>query len=356
MKSTRPDVLHLFVCSFLGVVLVCIATCCEAFDGDVRPFLTAYCQDCHADGSAEGGFQIDRLSSDLDQPQTFASWERLFDRVESGEMPPEDATQPPQDERAEFVSRLEKSLVQSHARTKGTTLRRLNRREYQNTLNDLFGTNLDLADMLPEDGRTQEFDNVGESLSVSPDHLQSYLDAAEVVLEDAIADTLEPAQSTVVRAGYAESRGAEKFLGKQWLKLDDGAVVFFRRLGYPTGMLREANVRRDGFYKVRVHGYAYQSEKPVTFSVGAATFLRGAAEPTYGYFEFPPGPPTTIELEAWIKDRYMIRVEPYGISDDYKIKNGGVENYEGPGLAIQHIEVEGPIVRRISDSRSSADL
>ena len=40
-------------------------------------------------------------------------------------------------------------------------LRRLNRREYQNTLNDIFGTSLDLESMLPEDSRFHEFDNVG---------------------------------------------------------------------------------------------------------------------------------------------------------------------------------------------------
>ncbi len=317
---------------------------CAAAERRLEAFLRDHCHDCHADGTSEGGLDLQQLRFKLDQPQSFASWERLFDRVERREMPPPDASQPTAGERSDFVSELKTLLRDAHAAGKGTTFRRLNRREYQNTLNDLFGTHLDLVSQLPEDGRAHEFDNVGEQLNVSLVQMQSYLDAADRVLDEAIADRLEPEPSKTVRAGYAESRGADKFIGKQWLKRDDGAVVFFRRLGYPTGMLREANVRKSGFYKVRVNGYAYQSETPITFSIGSTTFERGAEHPTYGYFELPPGPPSTVELQTWIDQRYMIQVEPYGISDNYKVKNGGVENYDGPGLAIKYIEVEGPLV------------
>lgn len=317
----------------------------ECRDDEVQPFLREFCHDCHTGGSSEGGFRLDRLAPDLAEPQAFATWERLHDRVAVQEMPPPDAEQPAAARRQRFIEQLGQRLRETHARTKGTTLRRLNRQEYQHTLNDIFGTHLKLADMLPEDGQTGEFNNVGKGLSVSSDQMQSYLDAAELVLDAAIANRLEPVECETIRASYAETREAKKFLGKQWLQADDGAVVFFRRLGYPTGMLREAHVRKAGFYKVRIHGYAYQSELPITFSVGATTFQRGAERPTFGYFEFPPGDPVTVELEAWIDHRYMIQVEPYGLSDNYEIKKVGIENYEGPGLAIHYVEVEGPITR-----------
>lgn len=152
-----------------------------SFDGDIKVFLTTFCRDCHADGSSEGGLDLDALGQDLSQPQVFASWERLYDRVAEAEMPPPDSSQPSHGERERFVAQLRQPLRQAHASVKGTTLRRLNRKEYQNTLNDLFGTHLDLASMLPEDGQTREFDNVGEGLSVSSDQMQSYLDAAEAV-------------------------------------------------------------------------------------------------------------------------------------------------------------------------------
>lgn len=315
-----------------------------AFDEQFRPFFAANCNDCHADGADEGGLELAELGTDLDDPQTMAAWIRIYDRVRTGEMPPDEADQPSDEDRAAFVKLLKKPLVEAHAARKGTVLRRLNRQEYENTLNDMFGTNLKLAGMLPEDGRSHEFENVGKALSISMVQLQRYLEAADLVLDASIAKATEKPTSKITRASYADTREGEKFIGTKWLKLDDGAVVFFSSGGYPSGMLRDANVRESGRYKVRVTGYAFQSDEPVTFSVGATTFARGAEKPTFGYFSFPPGEPTTVELEAWIESRYMIQIEPWGISDrNYEIKKNGIKNYQGPGLAILHVELEGPL-------------
>jgi hypothetical protein len=316
---------------------------------EITRFLQDHCSGCHADGAREGNFDLDSLAEDLRDPASHAAWVRLFDQVAEGRMPPSDAEQPEDADRQATTASLRKTLTRAHAAEKGTVFRRLNRREYENTLNDLFGTHLQLASLLPEDGRAGEFDTVGEALEVSDVQVERYLEAIDRVLDDAIAKRIEPVESETRRASYADTRGAEKFLGNQWLQLDDGAVVFYRRIGYPSGMLREANVQHRGRHRIRVTGYAHQSDRPITFSVGATTFARGAEKPTFGYFSMPPkteqGEPRTVELEAWIEDRYMMEVTPWGISDDnYHIKKHGIENYEGPGLAILHIEVEGPIV------------
>ncbi|MEQ8785512.1 MAG: DUF1592 domain-containing protein [Pirellulaceae bacterium] len=310
----------------------------------VETFLKTTCHDCHANGEEEGGLDLAVLGAELSDVALFAKWERIYDRVADGEMPPAEADQPTAADRQAFLNALGTQLIAAHAARKGTVLRRLNRREYENTLNDLFGTNLKLAQQLPEDGRAHEFDNVGAALGLSMVQLQKYLESAEAVLDESIADTLAAPESKVVRASYADTRGAEQWLNKIWLHRDDGAVVFFRSQAYPSGMLREANVREDGWYKVRVTGYAFQSDEPITFSIGATTFARGAEQPTFGYFAFAPGKPTTIELRAWIPARYMIDVTPYGISDrNNEIRQNGVIGYKGPGLAIQHVEVEGPL-------------
>lgn len=316
----------------------------DGLDRQLDEFVGEHCQICHDSPDSEGGFDFGTLSRELGDAAAFATWERAYDRVRSGEMPPADMEAPPSRDRDQFLRVLQSMLTEAHLETKGHALRRLNRSEYENTLNDLFGTRISISEFLPEDGRSHEFDTVGEALSISLEQMQGYLNAAERVLDEAIADRVVPTPGVSIKASYADSREGEKFIGDKWLLLEDGAVVFFRRLGYPTGMLRDANVRVAGKYKIRVRGYAYQSDEPITFSVGSTTFRRGAPRPTYGYFAFAPGPPTTIELEAWIDDRYMIQIEPYGISDDYKIKNHGIENYRGPGLAILSVELEGPIV------------
>ncbi len=316
----------------------------ELVSNDVRAFLKSHCSDCHAGGADEGSFELGQLGSDLRDVAGAAKWTRVFDRIAAGEMPPQDSSQPSEPERRQLLSLLGQSLDANHAALKGTVLRRLNRREYENTLNDLFGTNLRLAELLPEDGRSNEFDNVGESLDLSLVQIERYLASIDRVLDASIAKTTAPPESKTIHATYGETQGADKFIGSQWHQLDDGAVVFFHAPGYPTGMLREANTKVAGRYRIRVHGYAHQSDKPVTFELGATTFARGIDEPTFGYFTMLPGKATTVETEAWIEERFMVNVTPQGLADpDYLIKKNGIAQYPGPGLAILWVELEGPL-------------
>ena len=136
---------------------------------------------------------MDQLSYDLDDPAIFVTWKRIYDRAMSGEMPPKKTLERPSaNELAVFSSHLEPPLVDAHSKDKGTVLRRLNRQEYENTLNDLMGTNLKLDSHLPEDGRSHEFDNVGESLSLSMQHLKKYIHAAGLVFDQVIKQVDHP--------------------------------------------------------------------------------------------------------------------------------------------------------------------
>ncbi|MEZ6039197.1 MAG: DUF1592 domain-containing protein [Planctomycetaceae bacterium] len=314
---------------------------------NATPLLTSHCADCHNAVSHEGGLDLSSLSHDLTDPGILARWVRIHDRISNGEMPPADANTMTENQRARLLSTLTTTITRAHDSGKGTVLRRLNRREYENTMNDLFGTNLQLQELLPEDGRSHGFDTIGEALSISAVQMQRYLEAAEAVIDAAIVSTIAKPQNTTTSSSYADTRGGENFLGKNWLQLDDGAVVFFRQWGYPTGMLRETNVRTAGRYRIRVNGYAYQSDVPVTFSISGTTFQRGVEQPNWGYYSMPVGNDSsvhTVEIETWIESNYMVRIEPWGIDDAYEIKNKGIENYRGPGLAIKSIEVEGPLI------------
>ncbi len=207
---------------------------------DLDNFLTAHCGDCHLAGANEGGLELDALGSDLGDPAVFAVWERVHDRVQAGEMPPQDAAQSPvpDDQRAAFVTQLRGPLYAAHQARAGTVYRRLNRREFQNTLNDMFGTEVELVSRLPEDGRYHEFDNVGQAqLGISLVHMQQYMQAADDVMRAAMATTQQPPSVVTISANYAETREGEQHIGKVWKKLSDNSVVFFRQLGYPTGML-----------------------------------------------------------------------------------------------------------------------
>ena len=95
---------------------------------------------------------------------------------------------------------------------------------------------------------------------------------------------------------------------------------------------------------MKVKGYAYQSEEPVTFSVGGTSWARGSEKPIYGYAAFPPGPKvSTYEFETKIEKDYMIIIEPEGIFDPDRYQRKSIEGYDGPGLAILSVELEGPL-------------
>ena len=313
----------------------------------VTAFFASYCNDCHGAGASEGGLDLSALAFDLHDKATFSQWERIFDRVRAGEMPPEGSETPSDRQRQVFARALETPLANAHASTSGAVLRRLNRREYENTMNDLFGVNLDLAGMLPEDGKAQEFDNIGAALGLSMVHLQRYMDAAALVLDTSIANATTAPAPKRIEASYLNTREADKFVGRVWKKLPDGAVVRFSQVAYPSGMIRGTRISEPGRYRIRVTGYAHQSDDPITFSVGGTSFERGSEKPIYGFWSFPPGRPgqaSSIEFATWIEKNYMIAIEPYGIHDPDRYKRKTIEGYPGPGLAILNVTMEGPLV------------
>ena len=60
----------------------------RSYSSEKRPrLLETRCYECHADGANKGGLDFDALSTDL-RDAVFAKWERIFDRVVAGEMPP----------------------------------------------------------------------------------------------------------------------------------------------------------------------------------------------------------------------------------------------------------------------------
>jgi len=338
--------------SAIFIVCLLIGATAWAFDKPTAEFLEAHCFDCHGEGAAKGGLDLEKLGHDLSDPAVFAKWERLFDRVALGEMPPAKVTNRPEAmELKAFWAALGPRLVQAHAVAKGTVLRRLNRREYENTMNDLFGTALELEKLLPEDGRSGEFDNVGETLGISMQHMGMYIRTAGMVLEEAIANTTEVPMPQKRVGRYTDDKRMDRYLGDNRLKLVDGSIVRFSAGGYPRGDIKSVSTREEGFYRVKVSGFAYQSDTPITFSVGAITFRRGEEEPIFGYFSFPPGVPGklhTVELTVFMGDRYMIQIEPYGIVDPdlsrRRKEKIHAREYKGPGLAIHSVEVEGPLV------------
>lgn len=107
----------------------------------------------------------------------------------NGDMPPKKKKQPSDQAKSSFLTFLEKPLYEhdlKHQLAQGRTrARRINRVEFENTLSDLLGLELNIKEILPEDASKDGFDTVGEALNISSVQMTSYLEAIDLVLDQA---------------------------------------------------------------------------------------------------------------------------------------------------------------------------
>jgi hypothetical protein len=313
----------------------------SAAQNPLVPFLDSYCFDCHDSSTKKGGLDLETLATRPDPKMSpaalLAKWERIYDRLRDGEMPPPKKTQPAPAEKTAFLQMLGGTLTKSHASVKGTVLRRLNRYEYERTLNALLGTRVEVAAGLPEDGMAHGFDNIGEALDLSPVQLQRYLEAAGKALDAAVAWGAKPEVTTT---SYTLDTGRNAGnIGKNWHKREDGAVVVFSEGGFPAIKPDGVRIKDAGRYKVRIHAAAHASEKPVTYRLffGRDFF---DAMPLFGVFEAAPGAISVTEHEVHLSPGDSIRFRP-ALARYLKFKQDPA-SFDGPGLAIAKVEFEGP--------------
>ncbi len=312
----------------------------EALAKKLRPFLEVHCYTCHDQELKKGGLDLSALPIDFSTEEGMAKWVRIYDRVAKGEMPPNKRSAPPKEEKEPFLTALAEDLTETHQAQKGAVLSRLNREEYENTLRDLLGVPVELKELLPEDGSAHGFDTVGEALDLSPIHLRQYMKAADKALQAAVRKEPQP-KKQVVQFDYTEGRSAN-FIGRLWLKRPDGAVVFFTG-GYPPATLEKFKTWADGIYRIRITGYGYQSETPVAFGLYFGQFGRNPDSHRFGHYELASDKPNSVEVEVYLRKGDTLRITPYGLPGG-DLRKVGPKAYKGPGLAVQKVEVEGPII------------
>src|SRR5688500_12762985 len=64
------------------------------FSETARPLLKTHCFDCHAGEKAEAKLDLSTFASHRTVAEQPAVWRRIRQRLEAGEMPPEDSPQP----------------------------------------------------------------------------------------------------------------------------------------------------------------------------------------------------------------------------------------------------------------------
>ena len=310
-------------------------------------FLTQHCQFCHAGAKPKGNFDLASLTQDFNDKANRERWLAVSEQIKNGTMPPIDKPRPKEKDAAALNAwiggRAAKAEATRNAAQGRVVMRRLNRAEYQNTVRDLLGVDLDLKDLLPPDTSANGFDNNAEALHVSSFLMEQYLEAADKVLDAAIVNGPKP---WVIKKRFdIKDEKTVKPTGSVYRHLEDSVAIFSSWVSANIQVtLWNFHSHFRGNYRFRISGYAFQTEKPVTFHMTAGTMKAVTEERIVGYYDVPPGKPTTIDFVEKLEPKNTVRfvVDNLGVTPPV-IEKAGAQNYKGPGLAIQWVEIEGPI-------------
>lgn len=155
-----------------------------------RTFFKDNCLNCHNAEKQKGKVRFDDIAFSVDSIERADLWQKVLNSINSGDMPPENEKQPEAAAKTEFLDALSQTLAAARSRLSDSggnlAMRRLNRREYKNTLRDLLGVEMDVRD-LPAEGGAGTFDTVGASLFMSSDQCEQYLALGRRALDEHFA-------------------------------------------------------------------------------------------------------------------------------------------------------------------------
>jgi hypothetical protein len=249
-----------------------------------RVFFKDYCIQCHNEKKHKGKLRLDDISFTIDSVENADRWQKILNKLNAGEMPPEDETQPEPGRKTDFLDALSHTLVMARKiigdQGGRIAMRRLNQREYRNTIRDLLGVEVDARD-LPSDGGTGAFDTVGSSLFMSGDQIEQYLAIGRRALDDYFARAAAEKQHFKAREeaevlGNREMNGLYKHTREQhesyvrWMAAVDDAAK------RPENLEIAAKLRKDAQKPRPSSGIPYAT--PILFYLDAEK-IHGAPSP-----------------------------------------------------------------------------
>ena len=244
-----------------------VATVEEDFRKTVEPLLSTYCYDCHADGVDKGDFSMDSYESLSAHLEDREVWLRVWDNLRSHLMPPADKEQPLDAERAKLAGWIERNVFQldpANPDPGRVTIRRMNRQEYKNTVEDMLGVDFNVEDALPPDDTGYGFDTIGDVLSISPMLMEKYLDAARKIVEVALKPQKAEMPKIVIGGDEFKAPAPMKKTGK-WMPFSQ-----------PTEVTRKKVVEHAGEYQVTIDFQTTGSEEATNHAATLGLKVNGA--------------------------------------------------------------------------------
>ena len=363
MTNVRTDL----VCrGSLRSLIVCVALLfgsMHAFEDEIEPLLTATCLACHSN-EALSMLDFTKLDHDLSDPAVFRKWERVFDRIERGEMPPAPMPTPDSDILEPAMAALKDALIEANLERRGprrTSLRRLTRLEYQYTIEDLLHIDAEAAKgvvvVLPAEADSGSIDTVAANQGISPLHVRGYMAAAQDALDIALQVGPRP-NSAMFVTNYANSNylrfmsDAEILGGGITKVLDDAVVGYFD--GGSTYLFHSGtegyNVPLPGRYNVRIDAYPHRNLKPITFTIESGPTASGATavlSSMLGVYDLVDPDGRQVELTTYLRPGDVVTPVPYVSIPawvyQYYDADKKIQEYEGEGVAFRTLAIHGPL-------------
>ena len=361
----------------------------------IQNFIDQHCGDCHDAEVKKGNLDLLTLAKGPITPETLPRWINAYDRVQSGEMPPQKRQRPEESQRDEFLNRVSAGIIKAEhrmiAETGRAVKRRLNRYEYENSIRDLLRLpHLKIKASLPEDPTAHGYNKLGEALDVSHVQLARYLRVAESALREAVIRQVERPEP-FQRRYYAWdqlkfTRGNGPAIRKTYPVLGEELRhdLNVRSAGKPGKFVRplpghysDPNRREEeavvklmstyehveiqfdqfrapfsGRYRLKFAGYTVwmapdfskvtQGRRTEPITIYADTPPRTLRR--LGHFDF--GPQRSVhELDVWLKEGETIRPDASRLvrSRPPDFQNPFLEEDGMPGVAFQWMEVDGPL-------------
>jgi cytochrome c553 len=166
------------------------ATVPEDFAKAIRPVLAQNCAPCHTSTTGKGPANFLKAQTAEDVDAERGLWRNVAAQLRNRTMPPV-ASKLTEDDRLRVAAwvdtELRRTSCSSGDYAGAPALRRLNRREYHNTVRDLLGIDFDAVALFPADGTGGAgFDTNGETLYTPPIVTERYLEAAQQILDRVI--------------------------------------------------------------------------------------------------------------------------------------------------------------------------
>ena len=287
----------------------------QSFEEAVKPLVRESCVRCHGVRPVTPLNLVD-LDYDLSDHEAFKTWAKVFEPLDRSEMSPATAPQPDAAVVDAALASLKRSLTDANREARGvqrTPLRRLTRLEYGYTIQDLLHVDevvgAELATMLPAEADSGGFDTVAVNQSMSPLHVQSYLEAADRALDAALVvgppPPVEHRRIDYAKSQYLFTLADCDFLGcggivkldDAYAAISDGAIFLFH--SGAEGYAVPYPVR----YRVTAEAYPYQADTPVTLTLyrGTQPVAAASLDELIGAWELVGETPRTVEVTPFLR-------------------------------------------------------